>query len=388
MLKIAVVSPYFPTKDRPAYGRSAYETVRCLARKTALRAYCPLAAYPRWRLLHPRTYPYREAAIDYSPPGVETEYFRYPVVPVLSRPFNGAICASRLLPRLKEARPDVILNYWLYPEGYASVRAGQRLGIPVVVGALGSDVRCITDRITRHLTRKAVRQADAVITVSAELRRSVISLGASPDRVFAVLNGCDREVFRPSSRAAARGMLGLDETWRIVLFVGNLHPVKGLHDLIEAFSKVAAATPSAHLILVGEGSLRGELQEVARRGGLGQRVHFPGRCSFDEVARWMAASDLFCLPSHSEGCPNVVIEALSCGLPVVATEVGGTPELVNESCGILVSPQSPGALGEAISRALNTEWDTHTISTAMSRSWETVAQETLDICRRVSRREA
>ena len=101
------------------------------------------------------------------------------------------------------------------------------------------------------------------------------------------------------------------------------------------------------------------------------------------MAQWMRAADVFCLPSYSEGCPNVVVEALACGRPVVSTEVGGVPELVNESNGILVAPRDAVALRTALDKALDKAWDSDEIARTSARSWETVAQETLAVCHRV-----
>jgi glycosyltransferase involved in cell wall biosynthesis len=97
----------------------------------------------------------------------------------------------------------------------------------------------------------------------------------------------------------------------------------------------------------------------------------------------MRAADVFCLPSYSEGCPNVVVEALACGRPVVATKVGGIPELVNETCGMLIPPRNAGELAKALDRALSKPWDSEEIARTFTRSWETVAAETLAVCRKV-----
>jgi glycosyltransferase involved in cell wall biosynthesis len=101
------------------------------------------------------------------------------------------------------------------------------------------------------------------------------------------------------------------------------------------------------------------------------------------VARWLAACDVFCLPSHSEGCPNVVLEAIACGRPVVATTVGGIPEVVNEQCGVLVPPGDIERLRGALAAALEKAWCAERISAQFRRSWEQVAEETYNICREV-----
>jgi glycosyltransferase involved in cell wall biosynthesis len=108
-------------------------------------------------------------------------------------------------------------------------------------------------------------------------------------------------------------------------------------------------------------------------------IHALPACAFDDVAVWMAASDLVTLPSYMEGCPNVVLEALACGRPVVATSVGGIPEILSAAYGELVPPQGSGALAQALASVLGRSWEAKTISAHNSRSWDTVASELLEI---------
>ena len=103
-------------------------------------------------------------------------------------------------------------------------------------------------------------------------------------------------------------------------------------------------------------------------------------CSSARVARWLAAADVFAFPSYAEGCPNVVIEALNCGIPVVATTVGGIPELVGSHNGILVPPRDVFSLVEALRTALSTKWDPYAIAERANRSWDHVAQEVFEAC--------
>ena len=116
---------------------------------------------------------------------------------------------------------------------------------------------------------------------------------------------------------------------------------------------------------------------------MASRVTLPGRCDAAGIAQWMRAADVFCLPSYSEGCPNVVVEALACGRPLVATNVGGIPELVNDASGLLTPPRDAAALRESLDRALSRPWDSAEIARASTRSWDSVAAETLAVCRRV-----
>jgi teichuronic acid biosynthesis glycosyltransferase TuaC len=384
-LKVTVVTPYFPISAEPYRGHSAYQTLRAMKDKAEIEVLCPVATYPPLRWLNPRGYRYHRPDLSYSPPDLKATYFTYPALPVISRPVNGFICRRYLKSYLKASRPDVILNYWLYPEGYSAMRVGRELGIPVIVGSIGSDLRRIGDPITRHFVKETVRRADAVLTVSEELRSRAIALGADAGRVFTVVNGCDRSIFHPADRRAARRELGVPQDRELLLFIGWLSPTKGIVELLLAMRELGQSRPNLCLALIGEGAYRPIAEQYAAVEKFSDRLLFLGRLPSLEVARWITACDVFCLPSHSEGCPNVVIEAIASGRPVVATSVGGIPDLVDEGCGILVPPNDPAKLQSAIEMALDRSWDEAAISAHFGRGWKTVAEETWEVCRKVVR---
>jgi teichuronic acid biosynthesis glycosyltransferase TuaC len=380
-MKITVISSYFPTSTRPYGGNSAFHTLRLLKRCAGLEidVVCPLVRYPGW--LAPGSY--ERADVTYRPPEFPTAYVEYPAMPLVTRPFNGAACARLLLPYVRKTRPELILSYWVYPDGYAAVRIGRALGVPVIVGAIGSDLRTRNDPFTIRLVRKTLKEANAVITVSRELRELAIRMGAPPDKVTAILNGCDTTVFHPGDRAEARRQVGVEATGELIVFAGNLIESKGLGELMTAFIGLAKSRPRARLAILGKGIYGETLAARAAEAGLRDRVTLAGGQDAAGVAKWMRAADVFCLPSYSEGCPNVVVEALSSGRPVVATNVGGIPELVNGNCGILVPPRNSDVLRGALEAALAKEWDQEEIARTYRRSWEEVAGETFDVCRKV-----
>jgi glycosyltransferase involved in cell wall biosynthesis len=281
-------------------------------------------------------------------------------------------------------RPDLILNYWLYPDGYAAVRVARELGVPVIVGAIGSDIRTRNDPFTLRRVRETMIGADAVITVSEELRQQAIAQGVPAEKITAILNGCDTNIFYPGDRGNARKQVGVDAVDELIVYAGNLLATKGLGELMEAFVVLAKSRPKARLALVGQGPYRDALGKRIAMAGLETRVVLPGRCDAAGIAQWMRAADVFCLPSYSEGCPNVVVEALACGRPIVATNVGGIPELVKEASGFLIPPHDAAALRGALDKALARAWDGAEIARTSTRSWEAVANETLAVCRRVS----
>lgn len=380
MLRLAVVTSHFPIRAQPHRGQRVYQTLRAMKSWMDIQVFCPLATYPSF--LQPHKFPYVRADLSYSPPDVPAQYIEYPALPLLSRPFNGLVAARYVLPYLERFQPDLIVSYYVYPDGYAALSAGRRLGVPVILGAIGSDINRIPDPITALLTRKALRGASFVLTVSEQLRAQAIRLGASPERTRAVRNGCDTSIFRLSNRAEARVELGLQEESEIVVFVGWLAPTKGLTELLAAMIRLVPSRPRLQLFCVGEGALRAKLEAQAAQAGIARQIHFLGHRSSSEIARWLAAANVFCLPSYAEGCPNAVIEALACGRPVIATRVGGIPELVDTHSGILIPPRDGAALAVALEEAFSRQWDEPGISRTSQRGWDQVAMDTYDVCTR------
>ena len=137
--------------------------------------------------------------------------------------------------------------------------------------------------------------------------------------------------------------------------------------------------------MVGQGPFRETLARRVAVAGYRRPRDSAGTLRRAGIAQWMRAADVFCLPSYSEGCPNVVVEALACGRPMVATNVGGIPELVKEACGLLIPPRDAAALRRALDTALSKQWDSAEIARTSTRSWDTVAAETLAVCRKVNR---
>ena len=379
-MRITVVTSYFPTSARPYGGNSAFQTLRHLKPHASIAVVSPQEHYPDIPFLKPARYEPVDTA--WQPPDFETTYVTYPVVPILSRPFNGPICAKILLPHVRMTHPDLILNYWLYPDGYAAVRIARELRVPVVVGAIGSDIRTRNDPFTIRLVRETMLGANAIITVSEELRQQALTQGVPGEKITAILNGCDTAIFHPGDRAAARRETCCETSAELLVYAGNLLVTKGLDELLEAFITLAKSRPALRLAMVGQGPFRDSLARRAALAGMEKRVLLPGRADAAGVANWMRAADIFCLPSYSEGCPNVLVEALACGCPVVATNVGGIPELVKKGCGLLVPPRDPAALRLGLEKALSRQWDRAKIARAATRSWDTVAAETLAVCRK------
>jgi glycosyltransferase involved in cell wall biosynthesis len=372
-VKVAVVTQRFPTSQEKWAGHSGYQTLRVLAQRTDLHVFYPEATYPSF-LTPPGG---RRAPLDrnWNPDGVATTYIPYPVLPVVSRPLNGFVIAHKLLPYVRRFQPDIVLNYFIYPDGFAAVRIARTLGVPSVLTATGGDIHSIPNALVRGLTRSALRNADFVSVVSQQLCDDAIALGAHPDRSRPKLNGCDTTVFYPQDRAEARVALGLEPDAEIAVYVGRLDLRKGLIELIDAVSQLAPQRPNLRCYIVGDGPAKPALLEVIARHNSAAFIQIVPSCSTAQIAQWMAASNLVTLPSYNEGCPNVVVEALAAGRPLVATDVGGIPELMDFSCGRMVPPRDVPALARALNDVLNQSWNAETISSRHGRSWSNVADD-------------
>ena len=376
MLKVAVVTHYFPTSANPWEGHSAYQTLRKLAKLCDIHVFCSVVQYPK-RLRPKKAAEFVDFA--WAPPEVMVTYVPYPAIPAISRALNGYTIARRVLPYVRAFQPDIILSYVIYPQGFAAVRIARKLKVPAVITAIGSDLNRIADPLCGVFTRRALREANFISTVSQDLCETARILGADPARSRAKKNGCDTAVFYPRDRAAARRELNLDPDQEAIVYVGRLDLRKGLGELVEAIARLRATRPKIHCYIIGSGPDMPTLEASIAKLNASSAITFVPSCVSAKVAIWMGAADVVTLPSYSEGCPNVVIEALSSGRPVVATTVGGIPELMDDTSGRLVPARDVSALTHALDDVLSQPWDPDALSHRHSRSWSDAAQDIMDI---------
>ncbi|MGZ3416656.1 MAG: glycosyltransferase family 4 protein [Polyangiales bacterium] len=320
--------------------------------------------------------------------GLDVAHPRFLYVPKVGDAVASPLYAASLLSSVlrRRSRIDVILASWAYPDGAAAVLLGGLLGIPVVIKLHGSDMNVIGERpVVRAHLRRIFPRAAAVVAVSRQLGERAVALGAPRERTHTVANGIDRERFSPRDRGASRRKLGLPESGRIVTFIGRLEREKGVFDLLEAFSTVARARADVTLVLVGDGSMRTAVEEAARPWG--DRVRVLGTRAHDEIPHYVAAADVVTLPSWNEGTPNAVLEALASGRRVVATDVGGIPDVMHSpELGIMVPARSPEQLGRALGEALDTPYSPADVAArAGVRSWAESAQELFEILSHASK---
>ena len=199
------------------------------------------------------------------------------------------------------------------------------------------------------------------------------ALAGSPGRGVLVPNGVDQERFQPRPRQSARDELGLDAAAPVVLVVGHLIARKDPQLALEAAAAMGAVPPT--VVFVGTGALEPVLRARAAELGLAEHVRFEGALPPERLERWYAAADCLLLCSHREGRPNVVIEALACGRPVVATRAGGTAELLAGIDGALADSRDPAELGRRVSAVLESPPDPDALRAQVAHlSWEASAE--------------
>jgi len=349
-LRILTFSTLYPNAAQPNLGvfvenrlRRLVASGRAEARVVAPAPWFPLASkrFGAWSA-------YAGVPASEARHGLQIDHPRYPAIPRLgmnAAPFllywwsRAAVGAA-----LREGRAQLIDAHYFYPDGVAAALLAREFGLPFVVTARGTDINLIPQHaIPRRMIQWAAGRAAGLVTVCQALKDSLVELDVPAERVVVLRNGVDLEQFQPQPRAEARAALGLVRP--TLLSVGGLIERKGNHVTVAALREL----PGYDLLLAGEGEERGALERQARDLGVADRVRFLGRVAHGELARIYSAADALVLASSREGWANVLLEAMACGTPVVATDVWGTPEVVTErAAGVLMAERAPAALAAAV----------------------------------------
>jgi glycosyltransferase involved in cell wall biosynthesis len=285
--------------------------------------------------------------------GLHVDHPRYPVLPRVGMSAAPLALCAAILPLLRrqicDGRDfDLIDAHYFYPDGVAAVLLGRALDRPVIVTARGSDLNLIAQHaVPRRWIRWAARHADGLVGVSGGLKRRLVELGAGADRVRVLRNGVDLALFRPHDREAARATLGFARP--TLLAVGNLVALKRHWLMIEVLIQV----PEVELVIVGEGPERARIGRLARDHGVADRVRLLGRVPQDRLPEIYSAADLLLLVSTHEGWPNVLLESMACGTPVVVSPMDGIADIVGAAdAGRILADIDPSGLATAIRELL------------------------------------
>lgn len=321
----------------------------------------------------------------------------YLAFPTWLKGMDGLSLYSYALPTIRTIKRvfpfDIIDAHWSFPEGYAAVLLGKELDVPVSITVRGSDVnRFLKDWRFRRRVRKALGQGACCIAVSSKLRDVALSAGISQNKFYVVRNGVNTTLFHPSPRSEARQILGLPSGEIIMLYVGRFVPNKRLDILIETVAVLRTTQHPVRLYIVGTVDSRFKshhkaIRQLVRARKVSDLVTFIDPVVPADLRVWYSAAHFVCLSSDNEGCPNVLLEALACGTPVVARKVGGVSEIVcSEKLGTLVISDDPRAFANAVAVSCKTTWDYEYISRqGRGRSRKTVGEEVAHIFQDVVR---
>ena len=387
-MRILTLTTLFPNTIQPAFGvfvetrlRRLVATGEVEARVVAPVPWFPLAgsAFGSWGV-HARV-PRHEVRH-----GIQVLHPRYLVVPRIGWRFTPRTLFRAALRGAEAMRSsgfdfELIDAHYFFPDGVAAVRLAERLGVPVVITARGTDLNLIPDHAgPRRAIVDAGKRAQGVITVCKALADRAAELGMDPAKIHVLRNGVDLELFLPpKDRGATRERLGFDGP--TLISVGHLIPRKG-HDLLV---RALPALPGVRAVIVGSGPEEARLRALAAEHGVADRVRFTGDVPHAELRDWYGAADALVLASSREGWANVLLEAMACGTPVVATDVWGTPEVVAApEAGILMAERSPEGLAEAARRLLAAPPDRAATRAYAERfDWGPTTQGQLDLFRKI-----
>jgi len=378
---IVVLSSLFPNSMQPMAGLFVRERMFRVARHLPLTVVAPVAWFPFQGLIRRFRPGFRPAA-----PGTEVQqgiavfHPRFFSIPGAFKSLDGFCMALSCLPRFlvlkRKGCLDIIDAHFAYPDGYAAGLLGKWLQVPVTITMRGTESRHATDPVLRRVLRAALNRATRVFSVSDSLRQVALACGIASDKVLVVGNGVDISKFAPQSKVDARRTLGISAHAKVMITVGGLVERKGFHRVIAAMPDLKKKFPDLIYLIVGgpspEGDWTHQLKELVLQCHLEDSVKFLGAVPANELSLPLAAADLFVLATRNEGWANVLLEAMACGLPVVATDVGGNREVVSSNeLGLIVPFDDHAALVDAISLALSKAWSKPTIRAyAEANTWD------------------
>jgi len=346
-MKILSFTTLFPNAIQPAHGVFVANRLRRLVEtgEAEVRVVAPVPWVPPGAWWTARYGRYRDVPGTARRDGLEVIHPRYPVIPKIGMNLAPLLLAlsqySVLAGIIRDGYDfDILDAHYFYPDGVAAALLGRWLNKPVVITGRGTDLNLIPAySIPRRQIQWAAGRAAAMITVCQALKDSLVDLGVAPERVTVLRNGVDLTLFQPfadaDARAVARARYGM--TGLALVAVGQLIERKGNHLIVDALKGL----PGAHLYLAGDGPERESLKAMATDRGVADRLHLLGLMSHDELPRLYGAADALILASSREGWANVLLEAMACGTPVVATKIWGTPEVVTvPAAGVLMAERS------------------------------------------------
>ncbi len=387
-IRTLLFSTLYPSSVRPGHGIFVETRLRELLGSGQVQTKV-VAPVPWFLSTNPRYGDYARVAKtpareQYS--GVDVRHPRYFLPPKIGMniaPFLLALGAKPAVQHLLEEGFDfdVIDAHYYYPDGVAAALLARHFNKPFVVTARGSDINLISNySVPRKLMRWASHRACASIGVSQALTQAMANMGMPQSRLMMMPNGVDLDRFHLQPQIDARAALGWPSQ-PTLLSVGNLVENKGHHIAIEALPHL----PEFRLVIAGEGPEHKALQLLAIQLDVADRVQFMGRIAQDQLATCYSAADILVLASSREGWPNVLLESMACGTPVVATDVGGVPEIItSEIAGRLMTTRDAAGAAKSIQDLWRNMPGRKAVQAcAMGSSWQSTSDQQINLFDRI-----
>ncbi|WP_019028744.1 glycosyltransferase family 4 protein [Colwellia piezophila] len=379
-MNILVLTTLYPNNIQHRHGIFIENRVKELVKRypaAKVKVLAPVPYFPAWLPIN--EYKKYSAVIEQEVrANIEVFHPKYLVIPKIGMNMTPHFLYRTCLTSIAEIQDegfsiDVIDAHYFYPDGVVASWIGKKLNIPVMVTARGSDINVIPEnKIARKRIIKALMNIDASASVSQALADEMVKLAPLAKPPVVLRNGVDLDFFHPKvPKPQLPFTLSQDE--KLILSVGNLIELKGHHLVIEALSTL----PKIKLVIVGDGVMKAKLQQQVQQLGLTARVHFTGNIQQSELPGYYVCADLLVLASSREGMPNVLLESLACGTPVVATDVGGSPEVINNAdVGELIIKRTAKSIAQALDNVLSKNMTSNSIRLlAQNSSWHKISDK-------------
>ena len=376
-MRILTFSSILPNQLQPTQGIFTFQRLGALARRPGNHVdfVAPIPHVPSWLPSGNRKFYTRIASAE-TIDGFRVFHPRYVLIPKISMPWHGRLMyagSQSTVEKLhRENFYDLLDAQYIYPDGYAGVLIAKRLGIPVVLSALGTDVNVFPNfkRIAPKI-RWALNEANGILAVSNSLKEATAAAGVAAEKIRVIGNGVDTNRFHPLDRAEARRELRIEGPGPFILSVGTLDPNKGHQLLIAAVAELIGRHPAMKVFIAGEGPYQSALTALIREKKIADRVMLIGKRPHAELNLWFNAASVSCLLSEREGWPNVLLESLACGTPVIATRAGGIAEVITSpDLGTLVKRNVP-AITATLEATLRKNWNREAmVAYAAQRTWD------------------
>lgn len=393
-MNILALSFLYPNTLYPHYGIFVHNRLKAVSKYHEVKVINPIPYFPGCGRLA-RYKNYGEIPLQETIDGIEVYHPRFFIIPRLFKFIDALTCKAAVMPlveKLYESYPfDLVDLHWTYPDLPTGIAIKKKYNKKMLVTLRGKEAFHINEGVGREfLIKNYLLKADTVISLSQELQEIAVNMGVKKKHCHVVRNGVDTSAFYYMERDECRKHLNIPLDEKIILSVGSLTFPKGFDRIIKSLSKLLEIDAACKLYIIGSegpaGDYRRGINQLIVDFDLRGKVSLQGLVDNKDLIYWYNAADLFCLASRGEGSPNVLGEALACGCPSVATDVGAVVEILsNKLNGIVVSNSADG-VSSGLKKALPLDWDRKAISSSMHDvDWDWCGREVIAIYDKVKK---